>query len=399
MDRRGFLAGAGAALLCGAGAGAVSAAAPSPRPGVTLFLCGDVMTGRGIDQVLPHPSNPRLHEPYLRSAVEYVKLAERESGPIPRPADFAYIWGDALEEWLRMRPDARIVNLETAVTASVDAQPGKGIHYRMHPANVPALTAAGLDCCVLANNHVLDWGRSGLEETLDVLARAGIRGAGAGRDAAGAAAPAIIELPGRGRVLVFAWGMASAGVPAAWAAAAGRPGVNFLDDLSPSSLDAIGRQVRAAKRPGDIVVASIHWGGNWDFGVSREEQAFARGLIEAAGVDLVHGHSSHHVKGIEVHRGKLILYGCGDFVNDYEGIGGHEEYRGDLALMYFPTMDPATGKLIELSLTPTRTRRFRVTRAPEEGVEWLAQTLNREGRRFGTRVERGAEGRLLLRWE
>jgi len=373
---------------------------PSPAPnfGITLFLCGDVMTGRGIDQVLPHPSNPRLYEPYLRSAVEYVKLAERESGPISRPVEFSYLWGDALEEWRRERPDARIVNLETAVTASEVAETGKGIHYRMHPSNIPCLTAAGIDCCVLANNHVLDWGRAGLQETLEVLRRVGIRSAGAGRDAAEAAAPAVIEVPGRGRVLVFAWGMASSGVPAAWATAGEHPGVNFLDELSPRSLDAIARQIGALKRPGDIVVASIHWGGNWDFGVSREERAFAQGLIDVAGADVVHGHSSHHVKGIEVHRGKLILYGCGDFLNDYEGISGHEDYRGDLALMYFPTLDPVTGRLTGLSMTPTRTRRFRVTRAPEEGVSWLERTLNGEGRRFGTRVERGSGGTLLLRW-
>jgi poly-gamma-glutamate capsule biosynthesis protein CapA/YwtB (metallophosphatase superfamily) len=402
MDRRGFLCRVGAALLCGLH-GAQSRAAEmtreAGRSGITLFLCGDVMTGRGIDQALPHPGKPHLYEPWMRSAVDYVKLAERESGGIPRPVEFSYVWGDALEEWRRMAADCRIVNLETAVTTSEDAAPGKGIHYRMHPANVPVLTAAGIDCCALANNHVLDWGRAGLEETLEVLRRAGLRTAGAGRDGEEAAAPAVIEVPGKGRVLVFAWGMESSGVPSAWAATGDRPGVNFLDDLSPATLEAVGRRVRGVKRPGDMVVASIHWGGNWGFGVSREERAFARGLVGAAGVDLVHGHSSHHVKGIEVHRGKLILYGCGDFLNDYEGIRGYGEYRGDLALMYFPALDPATGRLLELTMTPTRTRRFRVGRAPEEGIEWLSQTLNREGRRFGTRVERGPEGRLLLRWD
>src|SRR5512145_2882467 len=118
--------------------------------GVTLFLCGDVMTGRGVDQILPHPSKPRLFEPYVTSAVTYVELAERAVGPIPRPVGFDYVWGDALAELRRVRPDARIVNLETSVTRSNEAWPDKGIHYRMHPANVPCLTAAGIDCCALA---------------------------------------------------------------------------------------------------------------------------------------------------------------------------------------------------------------------------------------------------------
>ena len=119
---------------------------------VTLFLCGDVMTGRGIDQILPHAGDPRLFESYVRSAHDYVALAERGAGPIPRPVDFAYIWGDALGELARVAPDARVVNLETSVTRSEEAWP-KGINYRMNPANVGCLAAAGIDVCVLANNQ------------------------------------------------------------------------------------------------------------------------------------------------------------------------------------------------------------------------------------------------------
>ncbi|HEV2459949.1 MAG TPA: CapA family protein, partial [Ktedonobacterales bacterium] len=78
---------------------------------VTLLLCGDVMTGRGIDQILPHPNAPGLHEPYAQSARDYVRLAEAKSGPIARPVDFAAIWGDALAELERRRPDVRIINL------------------------------------------------------------------------------------------------------------------------------------------------------------------------------------------------------------------------------------------------------------------------------------------------
>src|SRR3990172_2580372 len=109
---------------------------------LTLFLCGDVMTGRGVDQVLPHPGSARIHEPDARSAETYVRLAESANGPIPRPVDFSYIWGDALEELAHARPSARIVNLETSVTRSDDYWRGKGIHYRMHPDHVPCLTAA-----------------------------------------------------------------------------------------------------------------------------------------------------------------------------------------------------------------------------------------------------------------
>ncbi len=166
---------------------------------VTLFLCGDVMTGRGIDQVLPHPGSPRLHEPYVKSAVDYVDLAERANGPIPMPVEFAYIWGDGLEALARAAPDARIVNLETAITTAHAPWPGKGIHYRMHPDNLPCLAAARIDCCVLANNHVLDWGYGGLTQTLASLRGAGMRTAGAGADVSQAGAPAMLDLGAKGR--------------------------------------------------------------------------------------------------------------------------------------------------------------------------------------------------------
>jgi len=357
------------------------------------------MTGRGIDQILPHPSAPHLFEPYVTSALDYVALAERTAGPIARSVAPAYVWGDALEELARARPDARIVNLETAVTTSEDAWPGKGIHYRMHPANLPCLAAANIDCCTLANNHVLDWGHRGLTETLGALHAAGIRTAGAGRNAIEACAPAAIALPGGGRILVLAYGMESAGVGPDWAASKTRAGVSFLPDLSARSVDEIADRVRAVKTAGDVVVASIHWGGNWGFEVSSDQREFAHRLIDAAGVDVVHGHSSHHPKGIEVYREKLILYGCGDFVNDYEGISGYGSFRGDLTLMYFLTADAASGKLLRLDLAAMQIKRFRLERALDADVCWLETTLSREGRRLGTRLEREAANRLVLRWK
>jgi poly-gamma-glutamate synthesis protein (capsule biosynthesis protein) len=364
---------------------------------ITLFLCGDVMTGRGIDQILPHPGRPELFEPVVTSAKSYVELAEARSGPIPRGVDFAYVWGDAPAELARAGARVRIANLETAVTTSDEAWPGKMIHYRMHPANTPCLSAAAIDCCVLANNHVLDWGRAGLSETLAALRRAGIATAGAGADEREAQAPAVIEVPGAGRVLVFGLGEAGSGIPRAWAAGPRRSGVSWLADLRDSA-EALARRVAAAKRAGDIAVASIHWGPNWGFAVSPEEQSFARRLIDDAAVDVVHGHSSHHVRGIEVYRDRPILYGCGDLLNDYEGIEGYEAFRGDVGAMYFPELDAETGRLVRFAIAPTRIQRFRIERADDGSARWLLATLDREGRALGTRVERRPDGWLQLHW-
>ena len=57
---------------------------------VDVLLSGDVMLGRGVDQILPHPGDPRLRERYVRDARTYVELAEDRNGPIPRPVDFAW---------------------------------------------------------------------------------------------------------------------------------------------------------------------------------------------------------------------------------------------------------------------------------------------------------------------
>ncbi len=208
----------------------------------------------------------------------------------------------------------------------------------------------------------------------------------------------MIELPGKRRVLVFAAATEDSGVPPRWAATGERSGVNLLCDLSPRSVDAVARQVRAHKRDGDLAVMSLHWGGNWDYAVSGAQRAFARGLVESAGIDVVHGHSSHHVKGIEVYDHKPILYGCGDFLTDYEGIGGHEAYRPELALMYFPTLDAASGRLLRFAATPTRMRRFRVERARSADARWLRDTLNREGAKLGTRAELRPDDTLSLIW-
>jgi poly-gamma-glutamate synthesis protein (capsule biosynthesis protein) len=363
------------------------------RVPVTLFLCGDMMTGRALDQILPHPSDPGLHEPYVSDAREYLALAEEASGAIARPASFDYIWGDLLPELAKRRPQARIANLETSITRSDDWWRGKGIHYRMHPGNAPCLTAAGIDCCVLANNHVLDWGYDGLDETLATLHAIGLRTAGAGSDLAQASAPAVLPLSARHRLLVFSAATEDSGVSTAWAAGLRQAGVHRLPDLSTTTVEGLRALVRAHRRDGDRVLFSLHWGGNWGFAVTAAQRAFAHALIDVAGVDVVHGHSSHHVKAIEVHRGRPILYGCGDFIDDYEGIGGNEEYRGDLGAMYFVTLDAADGRLLALDLVPTRIHRFRIERVHGADRDWLLRTLRRECTPFGCGLDdRGPEG-------
>jgi len=175
------------------------------------------------------------------------------------------------------------------------------------------------------------------------------------------------------------------------------PGLNWVGELSGESARSLAEELRKHKRAGDLLIVSVHWGGNWGYEVPEAHRSFAHRLIDEAGVDLIHGHSSHHPRPIEVYKGKLILYGCGDFLNDYEGIGGYESYRGDLVLMYFPRLEAATGRLLELEMTPLQIKRFRLQRASRSDAERLRDVLNRHSAAFGCRFVLGEDERLRLR--
>jgi poly-gamma-glutamate capsule biosynthesis protein CapA/YwtB (metallophosphatase superfamily) len=356
------------------------------------------MVGRGVDQILPKPGDPRLREAYVGDARQYVDLAERTNGPIPRPVDPTWPWGEALEVLEAAAPHARVINLETAVTRSDAFAPDKAIHYRMHPDNMACLTVARPDVCVLANNHSLDFGPTGLVETLEVLGAARLHVAGAGRDVHAAWRPAAVPLPDGGRVLVLAMGDATSGIPAPWAATGDRPGVAYVARPSPGVAADVVDKAQALRRPGDVVVVSIHWGSNWGYEVTPAQRRFAHALIDG-GVDVIHGHSSHHPRPIEVYRGRLILYGCGDLIDDYEGIAGYEAYRDDLRLLYLADLDHDTGVLQELRMIPLAVRRMRLEHASQPDRTWLEDTLDRVSRPYGTRVTQGPEGQLVLRVE
>ncbi|HEX6515181.1 MAG TPA: CapA family protein [Nocardioidaceae bacterium] len=357
-----------------------------------LVLAGDVMTGRGVDQVLPRPLPPQIQERYVRDARDYVHLAASVNGPVPAPVPPSWPWGAVLETVEAWRPDAQVMNLETAVTRAGAAQPGKAVHYRMSPENVGCLEVAGTDVWTLANNHVLDYGPAGLEETLATLRGAGQRSAGAGMDEQAAWRPAAVDLHGGRRLLVWSVADASSGTPASWRAFPKAPGVAVLPELSLSCADALVAHVHRERRPGDLVLVSVHWGANWGYRVPADQVRFAHRLVDG-GVDVVHGHSSHHARPMEVHRGRLVLYGCGDLVNDYEGISGYDEYRDDLRLLYRVDVHPETGELRDLRMRVFHARRIRLEPAVPEDVSWLAGVLGRESRRFGCAVT--AEGDCL----
>jgi poly-gamma-glutamate capsule biosynthesis protein CapA/YwtB (metallophosphatase superfamily) len=129
--------------------------------------------------------------------------------------------------------------------------------------------------------------------------------------------------------------------------------------------------------------------------VQRDQARFARLLIDA-GADLIHGHSSHHPRPIQTYDGKLILYGCGDCIDDYEGIGGYEQFRDDLRLLYFATLRRSTGQLTELRMVPMQARKMRLRHARMADSKWLATILSQISRAGGARISLDPGGTLFL---
>ena len=270
------------------------------------------------------------------------------------------------------RPHARIVNLETSITHS-DAFEPKGINYRMSPENAGCLTAAGRRLLRPGQQPCSRLGPGRPPRHFEHL------GEIAHQDRRRRAA--ILRRPkprpsSRSRTRAVCscsrWRPKRAASRRHWAADAGRAGVNLLSSLSEATVGSIVDELAEIRRPRDVVVVSIHWGPNWGYPIPKDQRRFAHALIEEAGVSIVHGHSSHHAKAIEVYENRLILYGCGDFLNDYEGIAGYEEFRGDLSLMYFADVDAADGRLRALDMTPLKIRRLQLSRALARGRRLVA---------------------------
>jgi poly-gamma-glutamate capsule biosynthesis protein CapA/YwtB (metallophosphatase superfamily) len=349
---------------------------PEKLPGsIRIFLGGPVSTGRGIDQLFPTHNSAEFGKPDNVPASRYLEASFRLHGAPEMPVVHSYVWGKAIPLLDQARTDFRLVNLETPITSRTSWEK-KQYTYRMHPANIACLTAACIDCCSLANNHVLDFGPGGLADTLDALKSAGVGWAGAGKDAAGAQRPHTHCLPDGRRILVFSWAFRDSHIAFPhWAAWSGRAGINFLQDADPASASQMLRAIQAWRQPGDVVIASLHWGANWVRKIPAAHRALARHLIDLGAVDVIHGHSSHHVLPCEIYRGKPVLYGCGDLINDTEGVPEYRARSGHLGALYFVDLDAETLRVRNLRARPFERRRLRLEPASPEDARRVLHAL------------------------
>jgi len=288
----------------------------------------------------------------------------------------ATVWGDVLP--LFLEADLRFVNLECVISQRGQKwQPEqKAFHFRASPRAIEVLQAARIDAVTLANNHILDYGPEALLECLTFLDRAGIPHTGAGRNLRDALNPMLIEFTGNRVALI-----ALTDNEPAWEASERQPGVNHVAYNRRGLLEPyrtrMAEAISFARGHAEFVIISAHVGPNW--GVpSPAMQALAHHLLDL-GADLYWGHSNHTPQGIELYKGKAILYSTGDFIDDY-AVDPTE--RNDLSFLFL--LEIHNGRLENLHLHPTRIDNCRVGIATGRDAAHLERHMQAKCAAFGT---------------
>jgi poly-gamma-glutamate capsule biosynthesis protein CapA/YwtB (metallophosphatase superfamily) len=316
-----------------------------------IALTGDVMLGRLVDQ--------------------YV-IRNQSIGPDK-------IWSDVLP--LMLKADRRLINLECVISSrGREWQPdSKAFHFRAHPRAIDFLRAAKIDCVTLANNHVLDYGTDALLECLALLDRAGIKRTGAGASLVEALMPAILDLP------KFRLGIVSlTDNEPEWEAGEKKPGTHYIaydaKGLIEPYRSRLAQRLKQVRRQADLAMVSAHVGPNWG-PPSVAMRMLAHQIIDL-GADLYWGHSNHTPQGIEIYKGKAILYSTGDFIDDY---AVDSDERNDLSFLFI--LDLERGRIARIVLHPVCIEDFYVRLAKDQEVAFLQRPMQTKCKAFGTIME------------
>jgi poly-gamma-glutamate capsule biosynthesis protein CapA/YwtB (metallophosphatase superfamily) len=283
--------------------------------------------------------------------------------------------------------DVAVANLDTAVTERGYPRE-KLVNVRATPEVAPDLKRMGFDVVSLANNHVMDYGETGLFDTLEALESAGLRTVGAGRDLERATAPVVLEAAGW-RVGVLGW---TSALPTGAAASAERPGqaplhVHTAYEINPyllmeepaspptvrsrideTDLEHARASVAELRARTDFVVVLLHWGHGLSDELAEYQRPLGRALLDA-GADVVVGSHPHRVLGIERYDGKAIFYSAGTLVEQLS----REDVAPELAGI-FDLLSPDSFVAL-LELTPDGGYGIRIipTTVDSDGVPMLAE--------------------------
>ncbi len=321
---------------------------------ITLALADDIMLGRGVNEMISN------------------------NGPL-------YPGGDLIP--LVQTADLCLINLECVIAESGEPfLPPRVFYFRAHPKAIEVLTKAGVDYVTLSNNHAMDFQGPALLETIQHLDEHGIAHAGAGKNLEEAARFARREAKGFKVGLV-----AFADHFQEYAATEVSPGTNIIPiTVEEPHFSRVEHSIKAVRTAGaDLVVFSIHWGPNMRHRPTPEFKQFARAVMDA-GADIFHGHSAHVFQGIEIYKGKPILYDTGDLIDDYYV---DEVHRNDEQFLFLVTA--AGSGVVRIELVPVLISYAQVNIAHGAVLDQIYDRMQERSAARGTQIRREGD-RLVI---
>ena len=231
--------------------------------------------------------------------------------------------------------DLKIANLEIALTNEITSTPGKIYPHKGPPSSIKAITNHGFTTYNLANNHMLDYGKNALLETIELLNKNKIKYFGAGKNLAEASSPLIIN---KNNINIGILGFSTT-LPTGFAAETEKPGVNPIKiittyrqfrnpeeypgtpqiiDTYPveDDLNKLLNTISELKKKTDIILIYAHWGTSMTSEVQNYQKIIAHRAIDA-GANAIFGGHQHVISGIELYKSNPIIYGMGNLVFDF----------------------------------------------------------------------------------
>lgn len=313
-------------------------------PKMRIALTGDVMLGRLVAEAI------------------------KEFGP-------NYPFGDTTT--ILKKCDLTIVNLECVISDKGKPVSPKTFHFRAPPQAINTLKNAGIDIVTLANNHVLDFGKEAFLDMLERLNEAGISYTGAGRDEKEAKTPIVVNKKLKIGV------MALTDNEPGWEVKEHKRGIWFVPvDTKDVRFNELIHQIKKIKKKVDFLIVSAHVGSHFREKPDKEFIEFTHAIL-SAGAHLYFGHSNHAFQGIEIYKGKTILYDTGDFVDDY---AVDEIFRNDRSFIFILELEEK--RVRRISLIPTQIDNFQVNLATSEEGDWTISRMEKLCENLGTKTFR-----------
>jgi len=235
-----------------------------------------------------------------------------------------------------------LINLETTITTRGKKDPESVFHFRMKPSQLHWLE--GVTHVNLANNHALDFGSVGLKDTLTHLTDHNIEHSGASHEE--------IESDATEMKIHDVEGVKIGVVSAAdhferWKATKkNKTGIHHFRLAAEEERSALVQLCKESKRKCDLLIFSVHWGYNWQT-IGRPEaeiRSLAKKLVVEGGVDIIHGHSAHHVQPFEIIGNSVVYYSLGAMVDDY---ATKEKWKSDVGMLALVDYCPKSKKIKE----------------------------------------------------